>query len=250
MGEHHFNTEEAMQFGIEEAILLYNIRFWLQKNKANKKHEHDDYYWTYNSGVAFAKLFPYMTANKIQKILKKLELAGVIITGNYNKATYDRTKWYTLPEFAIQQKGGLHSAETLDTSSQSAEPIPDIKPDIKQAYIAAPSETATSPSPEEEIPPTPEFNSKEWILSLLQSPQIHINLIGSYFLKYAKHNFPTKAVANDALKVNVAPAVYLVKNFKQEDITKTLVHCQQEFSTVNWNLHTVKKQIAHVTAKA
>lgn len=113
----------------------------------------------------------------------------------------------------------------------------------KEASVSPKKKKNTDPV--EVIP----FDSKVWISSLLDSPQLHINLIGSYFLKYADHNFPTKEVASAELKKNLKPAMYLVKNFKGEDITKTLRHCQDNFSDVNWNLHTVQKQITHVTAK-
>lgn len=91
------------------------------------------------------------------------------------------------------------------------------------------------------------FNSSLWVQSLLDSEAIHINLIGAYFKKYAKHNFPTKVVAEAELKKNLIPASFLVKNFEQKEITKTLRYCQDNFSDVHWNLATVKKQITYVT---
>lgn len=251
MGEHHFNTEEAEKYGIDEAVILYNLRFWLLKNKANKKHEHDGYYWTYNSTRGFAELFTYMSANKIQKILRKLEEKGAIICGNYNKATYDRTKWFTLPEFAIVQIGSVHSAKRLNALSQTAQPIPDINTDRKQDTLQGKLEGSQEKKEKANTDPIPDtpFDSDAWVISLIESPQVHIQLVGAYFLKYAEHDFPTKAVATEELKKNLAPATYLVKNFKQADITKTLLHCQENFSEMNWNLHTVKKQIVHVTKK-
>lgn len=116
----------------------------------------------------------------------------------------------------------------------------------KEASDSKPKRKKIQNTDPEEIPP---FESSSWVSSLLDSPQLHINLIGSYFLKYADHNFPTKEVASAELKKNLKPAMYLVKNFRGEDITKTLRHCQDNFSDINWNLHTVQKQITHVTAK-
>lgn len=123
---HAFNIEDAKQYGVDSAIILHNLRFWLDHNKANGSHINDGYAWTYNSARAFSELFPYWSSNKIQKLLKKLEGEGVIITGNYNKAGYDKTKWYTLPEYNLQPNGGMDSAKWNNPSSQLAEPIPDI----------------------------------------------------------------------------------------------------------------------------
>lgn len=126
-----FNIADAEQYGVDIAIILNNIRFWIEKNQANKTNIHDGYVWTYNSASAFSDLFPYWTQNKIQKTLKKMESEGILITGNFNKAGYDRTKWFTLPEYAIQPNGLTHSANPMKASSQMAQPIPDSKPDNK-----------------------------------------------------------------------------------------------------------------------
>ncbi len=93
------------------------------------------------------------------------------------------------------------------------------------------------------------FDPEAWIVSLSESDQPHIRLIAYYFGKYSEHNFPTKEVANDELKKNLQPSMFLVKNYDKKDISKALKFCQEKFSDVNWNLHTVKKQISYVSAK-
>ncbi len=99
---HHFNVGEAVQYGVNKAILLNNIRFWLIKNKANDTHKKEinnkTYYWTYNSGIAFGKLFPYFKSQKILRLLLELEKDGVLLSGNFNKFGYDKTKWYTIKD--------------------------------------------------------------------------------------------------------------------------------------------------------
>jgi hypothetical protein len=135
---HFFDIEDAKKYGVDKAVLLSNLRFWLIKNAANESNGHDGYYWTYNSTKAFERLFPYWTSNKIQKDLKALEKLGVIKSGNYNRAGFDRTKWFTIPlEFPISQtaecnqpNGVIVSAKPLNGLSRSAEPIPDINTDI------------------------------------------------------------------------------------------------------------------------
>jgi hypothetical protein len=94
--EHHFDIEDAKKYGIVEAVILHNIRFWIMKNKANNTHLHDGEYWTYNSVSAFTELFPYLTKDQIRRALESLENAGAIKTGNYNQSPYDRTKWYCI----------------------------------------------------------------------------------------------------------------------------------------------------------
>ncbi len=36
--EYHFNKELAKIYGVNEAIILYNLCFWIDKNKMNEKH--------------------------------------------------------------------------------------------------------------------------------------------------------------------------------------------------------------------
>jgi hypothetical protein len=56
---HSFNVEDAKKYGVIEAVLLSNFRFWVLHNKANKRHFYDGRFWTFNSVSAFEELFPY-----------------------------------------------------------------------------------------------------------------------------------------------------------------------------------------------
>lgn len=93
---HSFDPADADRYGILEAVLLANIRWWVAKNEANNKHFHDGCYWTYNSAKAFSKMFWYASQQQIQRALKRLEEAGVLKVGNYNTNPYDHTKWYSV----------------------------------------------------------------------------------------------------------------------------------------------------------
>lgn len=94
--QHYFDINIAMKYGIQPAIILNNLYFWIEKNRANEKHFHDGYYWTYNNMKAFSVLFPYMTERQIDYAIKKLVDEGLVIKGNYNKSSYDRTCWYAI----------------------------------------------------------------------------------------------------------------------------------------------------------
>lgn len=123
--EHHFNTEYAVKYGIEEAIVINNLQFWINKNKANNKHSYDDRTWTYNSYKAFAELFPYWNEHKIKRILDSLINQEVLVKGNYNKSGYDRTCWYAFKdEQSFLHNCKLHIAELQNGSDESASPIP------------------------------------------------------------------------------------------------------------------------------
>lgn len=138
MSVHQFDTEIAKEYGIEAAIILQNLTFWIEKNKANGVHFHDGAYWTYNSIKAFNELFPYMSESTIRRTLKSLEEKGLIKTGNYNKVGYDRTMWYSITENgfyilnkSILSKRQMELVKTSNPFSQNVNPIPDSKPTKK-----------------------------------------------------------------------------------------------------------------------
>ena len=118
-----FSTKDAKQYGVDGAIMLHHIRYWVAKNEANETNFHEGQYWTYNSTTAFAQLFPFWSARKIGRILSKLEDDGAIISGNFNGKRYDRTKWFTLVN-AITENGMLHLTKTVNAITESVEPIP------------------------------------------------------------------------------------------------------------------------------
>lgn len=95
---HSFDVDIAVRFGMAEAVLIENIRWWLLKNKVDKRNFHEGRYWTYSTAKAYAELFPYMSEDKIQRLLRKLEDEHVLVSGNFNQTPHDRTKWYSLDE--------------------------------------------------------------------------------------------------------------------------------------------------------
>ncbi|MBI9072986.1 MAG: hypothetical protein JEY94_15400 [Melioribacteraceae bacterium] len=96
--EHSFNIELAKIVGIEKAILLKNIHWWILKNAKNEKNLRNGRYWTFNSARAFTELFPYMSKRSISRWLKELESDGWIEIKNFNKRKNDTTNWYGLGE--------------------------------------------------------------------------------------------------------------------------------------------------------
>lgn len=89
-----FDCQTAMAYGVDEAIMIHNLIFWIEKNQANGKHFHDGRTWTYNTQKSFSKIFPFWNERQVGRILKSLISQDVIVTANYNQTPYDQTKWY------------------------------------------------------------------------------------------------------------------------------------------------------------
>lgn len=135
---HSFDINIANKYGVNVAIFLNNMAFWIQKNIANNKHFHDGNYWTYNTVEAYTQLFPYWTTRQVRNVIDKCIKLGLILESNYNITTYDRTKWYALTEHAAQllniticQKGQMDSSKVTNGFDRNDKPIPDIKPVFK-----------------------------------------------------------------------------------------------------------------------
>ncbi len=133
---HSFNTDIAKKYGIEEAILIENIAFWLGRNLHNNKNVHNGKVWVYNTSKAFQEIFYYMSDKTIARKLKKLEELGVLESGNYNKMKIDRTKWYTIVDCNILVEYKLESL--INPISQNEKRISQNEERISQNEEALP----------------------------------------------------------------------------------------------------------------
>lgn len=93
-----FDAQTAAEYGVDEAIMINNFIFWIEKNIANRKHCHDGRTWTYNTQEAFTFVFNFWSYKQVRRITDSLVKKGVLITGNYNKTSFDRTCWYAFKD--------------------------------------------------------------------------------------------------------------------------------------------------------
>jgi hypothetical protein len=89
-----FDIKDAEKYGVNEAIMINNFKFWIIKNYANNKHYYEGRTWTYNSMNALSELFPFWSVRQIRYTLESLIKQDVLITGNFNEDKRDRTLWY------------------------------------------------------------------------------------------------------------------------------------------------------------
>lgn len=148
--DYSFNAEIARIYGVDEAVFVHNLYWWIAKNEANGRHYYDGRTWTYNTVKAFADLFPFWSEKQIARIIHKLRDNGALHVGNYNESKRDRTQWYALDEsvtkvyrngyFAhpetgtcIPQNGRLETPKWSLPIDQTDDCIigTDIKPDSK-----------------------------------------------------------------------------------------------------------------------
>ena len=93
---HSFDVNVACKIGLEKAILIQHIGYWLIKNKANHTCYKDGSYWTYTSSEALAEIFPYLNSRSIRRYMTELERDGYLKSAQFKKQNFWHIKYYAL----------------------------------------------------------------------------------------------------------------------------------------------------------
>ncbi|HGO3442473.1 TPA: DnaD domain protein, partial [Staphylococcus aureus] len=73
--------------------------------------------WIFNSYPEWQKQFPFWSLITIKRTIYSLEKQNLLLIGNYNKAKFDKTKWYTINYQTIE--GMIRPSYQNDTTSVS-----------------------------------------------------------------------------------------------------------------------------------
>lgn len=91
------DTTLAKALGLNEAIVLQQVHYWLEINKRKNLNFVDGRYWTYNSIKKWhEENFSFWVEKTVKRTFSNLVDKGVLVTGNYNKQKMDRTLWYSI----------------------------------------------------------------------------------------------------------------------------------------------------------
>lgn len=135
--KHHFSVSVAVEVGVNAAVVLENIAFWVRANRKAGRHKHDGKHWTYGSTRHFAELFDYLSEKQVRGALDKLITCGYVETGNFNRSAYDRTRWFTLTEKgerATQERQSEKPTKAKGATG-NGRPIPDKNKKSKTGYM-------------------------------------------------------------------------------------------------------------------
>jgi len=119
----------AVKIGLNEAILVQQINYWLVKSK----HTHHGRQWIYNTHDSWLEQFPFWSKPTLKRVINSLKSQGVIDTGNFNKLKMDRTIWYTInynhPSLVNTTQAIEDTPKALE--SQQNQPLDHIDPSIR-----------------------------------------------------------------------------------------------------------------------
>lgn len=87
----------AAVLGVNEALVLGMVDYWINKNRENNINYKNGRYWTFNSIKKWRERYFYFWSERtVKRIFESLEEKGILIVGNFNKVGFDRTKWYSI----------------------------------------------------------------------------------------------------------------------------------------------------------
>ena len=111
----------ALKVGLNEAILAQQIHYWLLKSDKVR----DGQKWIYNTQDAWLEQFPFWSKATLKRVIASLKKQGIIVTGNYNKMSMDRTIWYSInySHAALSSVISNHQEPVKQLESQIDQPL-------------------------------------------------------------------------------------------------------------------------------
>ncbi|UZV40779.1 hypothetical protein 12Stean4476_00017 [Erwinia phage Stean] len=131
------NPELAARIGLNEAIVLQQLNYWLTETESGI--EHDGRRWVYNTHDQWANQFPFWSVDTVKRALTTLTRKGIVITEKLQKSQRNHTNFYSI-EFehpALLEEGKLPSSKRAKvTPSEEGKLHPSNGadcPDVKRA---------------------------------------------------------------------------------------------------------------------
>ena len=95
-----FNPDLAVALGLNEAIVLQQIHYWLQRST----HSRSGRKWAYNTYQEWQqKDFPFWSVATVRRTISRLEQLKIVLSQDHNKLRTDRTKWYSIDYEALDE---------------------------------------------------------------------------------------------------------------------------------------------------
>ena len=130
----------ALEVGVEAALLLEDIYYWVNHNREREHNFNDGCYWTVNSYQDFMNRFPCFNIGKIKRLLARLRTAGFIEARQFrNYDPRDRSLWYRITEKTAQHYTSLAEATALQQQSNTNEDFQRQKSKMTNALVKSDS---------------------------------------------------------------------------------------------------------------
>ena len=95
------NPDLAAGIGLNEAIVVQQLNYWLNSKSAKTI---DGKKWIYNTYENWQKdNFPFWSVKTVKRTMRSLEKFEIVLASNFNKAGFDKTKWYSIDEAKLNE---------------------------------------------------------------------------------------------------------------------------------------------------
>lgn len=116
----------AVKIGLNEAIVLQQVHYWLRENEDKPDHHKQGRVWTYNSFEEWReKNFPFWCERTIRTAFSRLERLGLILKGCFNKTGFDKTNWYTIEYDKVLELEAEETSEDTIITTSMRQDLPD-----------------------------------------------------------------------------------------------------------------------------
>jgi hypothetical protein len=161
---YQFDVEHAARWGVNEAIFLHNLLFWLRKNKAEGRHHHDGRTWTFSTTAALAQLYPFWKPHQVRYVIDSLKRQEVILTGHYGADRFDRTLWFAVADEGLLELHDLPPTGNSVTNNPEARFAKFRKSRREKSHIEAPK--SATPNKESDVQPDTDTQPKRQTLNV------------------------------------------------------------------------------------
>jgi hypothetical protein len=83
----------ATKIGLNEAVVLQQIHYWL----GISKHKKEGRTWVYNTYEDWQKQLPFWSISTIKRTIRSLEMLGLLLSENWNRRKWIRQNGIALP---------------------------------------------------------------------------------------------------------------------------------------------------------
>ena len=116
------NRLAAKVLGLNEAIVVQQIHYWLNINEKAKKNFINGKYWTFNTYEKWQnENFDFWSISTIKRIFKNLFNKGILFKGKFNKKKYDQTLWVSINYDRLEELLNAYENDTNPSESTKIE---------------------------------------------------------------------------------------------------------------------------------
>lgn len=123
----------AIRIGLNEAIFLQQLHYFLSLSK----HEKDGRHWIYNSSSDWQAIFPFWSAPTIRRVIASLEEQKLIVTTTrYNQSGFDKRRWFAIDYVMLEtvEQSIAQIEQSGNQNEQSSRQIEQSSNQNEQSY--------------------------------------------------------------------------------------------------------------------